>query len=63
MLITLVKNHVLVYPRDRDSRNESRADDDSRNEPSTLLFLETVCVLKLTFNEMMKLSSVFEKMM
>ena len=54
------------------SRNDSRARDSQTKpvltmtlemNPARLLILETVGVLKLTFNEMMELSSMFVKMM
>ena len=44
-------------------RNESCADDDSRNEFSANVDSRTGCELKVTVKEMTKLSSVFEKMM
>ena len=67
ILLVFLEMTVLVFSRIdarvRDSRNESRADDDSRNDPLCVLILETVCVLKLIFNEMMKLFSMLIKMM
>ena len=43
------------------SRDNSRADTLEKN-PVLTLILVTCCVLKVTFKEMTKLSSVFEKM-
>ena len=46
-----------------DSRNESRAVDDSRNEPTMYFDSRNGRVLKLIFNKMMKLFSMFVRMM